>query len=143
MRQKGAAVSVRSGLRTWCAVWLVMSMFAPGQPVQAQDPHQVVEQMNRDAMDAYNSLDINKAGSMLDEALRVGYGARVDPQLLARVHVNLGVVYIGGLGDQNSGLQTFTQAVCLDPNVQLDPLTSSPEIQNVFGVALQRATVRP
>lgn len=139
MRQKGAAVSVRSGLRTWCAVWLVMSMFAPGQPVQAQDPHQVVEQMNRDAMDAYNSLDINKAGSMLDEALRVGYGARVDPQLLARVHVNLGVVYIGGLGDQNSGLQTFTQAVCLDPNVQLDPLTSSPEIQNVFGVALQRA----
>ncbi len=109
-------------------------------PVAAQkSPQQVVEELNRDAMEAYNALDINKAGSMLEEALRVSSGGGVPPQLVARTNLNLGIVYIGGLGDQDNGLGYFVQAVCMDPSVQLDPLTSTPDIQNVMNVAIQRA----
>src|SRR6185436_10604843 len=83
--------------------------------------------------------DINKAGQTLEQALRIAYQGGVTPQLAARTALNLGIVYIGGLNDQDNGLNYFTQALCTDPSVQLDPLTSSPDIQNVFNVAAQRA----
>jgi hypothetical protein len=124
--------------RALIAGWLVL--VATSTPALAQkSAQQVVEDLNREAMEAYNALDINKAGSMLEEALRVASGGGVPPQLAARTNLNLGVVYIGGLGDQDNGLGYFVQAVCLDPSIAPDPLTSSPEIQNVFGVATQRA----
>jgi hypothetical protein len=109
-------------------------------PAAAQkSAQQVVEDLNRDAMEAYNALDINKAGAMLEEALRVAQdGGIVGPQL-ARTHLNFGVVLIGGVGDQNAGLNAFVAALCADPAAQLDPLTSTPDIQAVFTAAMERA----
>src|SRR4029079_6496015 len=98
----------------------------------AQQNQQQVEDMNREAMEAYNALDINKAGSILDQALRIAMQGGVTAQLGARTPRNLGIVSKGGLNDQDNGLTYFTQALCTDPTVQLDPLTSSPDIQNVF-----------
>lgn len=104
----------------------------------AQSAQQVVEDLNRGAMEAYNAMDINKAGSMLEEALRVAQQG-VTPQVLALTNLNLGVVYIGGLSDVDNGTKYFVDAVCADPSVQLDPLTSTPDIQNAFTAAQQRA----
>src|SRR4051794_447307 len=121
--------SVVTKLRSGAAWWLPAIVWLASGPaaVQAQDAQQIVIDLNRQAMDAYNALDINKAGSMLEEALRVGYQGRVPPQLVARTNLNLGVVYIGGLNDQDHGLQYFMQALCTDPTAQLDPLMSSPD----------------
>lgn len=126
-------------MRPAVAALCVLSCVAPLHARAQQTAEQAVEALNREAMEAYNALDINKAGSMLEEALRIAYEQGVAPGLLARSHVNLGVVLIGGLGDQDAGLDSFVQAVCIDPNVQLDPLTSTPEIQSVFDVAIARA----
>ncbi len=120
------------------AAVLATPLLAPSQ-LAAQSAQQVVDDLNRDAMEAYNGLDIDKAGSMLEEALRVAYEGGVTGPSLSRTNLNLGIVYIGGLGDNDTGLSYFTQAVCIDPSVQLDPLTSTPDIQSVFQVAQQQA----
>ncbi|HKU39121.1 MAG TPA: hypothetical protein VJR89_13260, partial [Polyangiales bacterium] len=89
-------------------------------------------------MEAYNSMDIEKAGSMLEEALRVALEAGVMGPLLAQTNLNLGIVYVGGLSDNDGGVKYFMDAICADPSVQLDPLTSTPDVQSVFQVAAQR-----
>jgi hypothetical protein len=94
--------------------------------------------LNHGAMEAYNNMDINKAGSMLEEALRVAMEAGLAGPLLAQTNLNLGIVYIGGVGDNDSGVRYFVDAICADPSTQLDPLTSTPDIQSVFQVAAQR-----
>lgn len=124
------------------AVLVVLSAFAcPGLTarVHAQTPYDVVAELNRKAMDSYNRLDIDAAGSMLEEALRVAFQGGISGPLLAQTNLNMGVVYVGGLSDQNGGLGYFIQAVCADPSIQPDPLTSTPEIQSVFQAAQQQA----
>ncbi|MFI5307606.1 MAG: hypothetical protein ACHQ53_09655 [Polyangiales bacterium] len=130
------------GLISWriavCFACVAVAMTAPSAHAQGS-PEQAVTDLNRDAMEAYNALDINKAGGLLEQALRIVSGGGVSPQLAARTHQNLGIVYIGGLNDQNNGFNSFLQAICSDPNSQLDPLTSTPDIQNVWNAAMQRA----
>jgi hypothetical protein len=132
---------VRMGL--WSgrvALALALSLWLCPERAAAQgNPLQIIENLNRDAMEAYNALDINKAQGLLEQALQVAMQANVVGPLLARTQLNLGVVYIGGLGNQDAGLNSFVQAVCIDPNSQLDPLTSTPEVQRAFAAAIDRA----
>ena len=94
--------------------------------------------LNHGAMEAYNNMDINKAGSMLEEALSVAQQNGIGGPLLAQTNMNLAIIYIGGLGDNDGGVRYFADALCADPNAQLDPLTSTPDIQSVFQVAAAR-----
>jgi hypothetical protein len=100
---------------------------------------EIVTKLNADALDAFNQLDINKAGAMLEEALRVSAQGGVSPGLIARTNLNMGIVYVSGLSDHDGGLPFFIAAICADPQIQLDPLTSTPEVQSVYAVALQKA----
>ncbi len=136
-----ASVGLRGTIRAWVAVIAMGAVVGLASVAAAaqKSPQQVVEDLNRDAMEAYNALDINKAGSMLEEALRVAQEGGVVGPALARTHLNFGVVLIGGTGDQNAGLNAFIAALCADPSVQLDPLTSTPDIQGVFTAATERA----
>ena len=108
-------------------------------PAHAQRALQQVLDLNRQAMEAYNNLEIEQAQSLLEQALQAAQRGRVTGAPLARTYMNLGVVAIGGLGDNGSGLNYFVQALQTDPNVQLDPLTSTPDIQTTFALARQRA----
>jgi hypothetical protein len=119
--------------------YLLLASWVCASTAGAQAPQQVVEDLNRDAMEAYNNLDIERAGSMLEEALRVATEAGVQGPLLALTNLNMGIIYIGGLGDNDGGLGFFVAALCADPSTQLDPLTSTPDIQSVFQVAQQQA----
>ena len=118
-------------------VALLLCLGVAPQASAQQSAQQVVEDLNRGAMEAYNSMDINKAGSMLEEALRVAAQGGVAGTLLAQTNMNLAIVYIGGLGDSAGGQKYFGDALCADPSVQLDPLTSTPDIQSVFQAAQQ------
>jgi hypothetical protein len=120
-----------------CGLWLCVALASV--PAAAQQPaEQTVLDLNHNAMEAYNGMDINKAGSMLEEALRVATQGGVSAPLLAQTNMNLAIVYIGGLSDNDSGVRYFSDALCADQSAQLDPLTSTPDIQSVFQVAAQR-----
>jgi len=109
-------------------------------PALAQDARSVVQQLNHDGMAAYMNLEINRAGGMLEEALRVAREARMVGALLSATHLNLGVVLVGGLGDDLAGLDQFVAAVCADRAIELDPLTSTPQVQLVFSQARSHAS---
>jgi hypothetical protein len=132
-----AAVRARVGS---CGLWLCLTLAASTvHRVSAQQSaDQVVLDLNHSAMEAYNNMDINQAGSKLEEALRVAAQGGVVGPLLAQTNMNLAIIYIGGLGDNDSGVRYFADAICADPSAQLDPLTSTPDIQSVFQVAAQR-----
>jgi len=116
----------------------LVGLFSATPVAAQQSADQVVLDLNHGAMDAYNNMDINRAGSMLEEALRIAQQNRVPAPLYAQTNVNMAIIYIGGLGDNDGGVKYFIDALCADPNVQLDPLTSTPDIQSVFQVAVSR-----
>lgn len=94
--------------------------------------------LNRQGMEAYNNLEIEQAQQLLLQALQAAQRGGVTGSPLARTYLNLGVVAIGGMGDNGAGLDYMVRALQADPNVQLDPLTSTPDIQTVFALAVQR-----
>ena len=100
----------------------LLGFTVPSAAAAQQSAQQVVEDLNRGAMEAYNGMDINKAGSMLEEALRVAVEGGVTGALLAQTNMNLAIVYIGGLSDSEGGAKYFADALCADPSSQLDPL---------------------
>jgi hypothetical protein len=119
----------------------VLVLLSVPSSVHAQRATQQVLDLNRQAMEAYANLEIDQATSLLDQALQVAQRGRVTGAALARTYVNRGVVAIGGMADNAAGLASFVQALEADPNVQLDPLTSTPEIQTTFALARNRAGV--
>jgi hypothetical protein len=106
--------------------------------VHAQRPVQQVVDLNRQAMEAYNNLEMEQAQALLTQARELAQRAHVTGAPLARTLMNLGVVAIGGQGDNGAGLDFFVRALEADPNVQLDPLSSTPDIQTTFALARQR-----
>ena len=121
-------------------VCLLLGAAAQATRAHAQkNAEETVTKLNADALDAFNALDINKAGAMLEEALRVAAQGGVSPGLLARTNMNMGIIYVSGLTDHEGALPFFLASVCADPSIQLDPLTSTPEVQSVYAVALQKA----
>lgn len=140
----GLCTLVRKGAPSGAAILIMLGCLLLGSALRAdraraQSPEEVVTKLNADALDAFNSLDINKAGAMLEEALRVAAQGGVSPGLLARTNMNMGIIYVSGLSDHEGALPFFLASVCADPSIQLDPLTSTPEVQSVYAVALQKA----
>jgi hypothetical protein len=52
--------------------------------------------------------------------------------VLARVHRDLGVVYVSGLGKIDEGKAAFKKALELDPSIELDRDTTTPDVKRVF-----------
>ncbi len=110
---------------------LLVAASASAQP----RPQQQVIDLNRQAMEAYNNLEIDQARTLLEQAEQLATQNHVTGAPLARTYLNLGVLQIGGLSDNAAGLQMFIQALRADGSVQLDPLTSTPEIQLMYARA--------
>ncbi|MDW8245422.1 MAG: hypothetical protein RMJ84_02485 [Sandaracinaceae bacterium] len=104
-----------------------------------QRPLTQVLELNRRAMEAYTNLEIDQANSLLQQALQIAQRNGITGSPLARTYLNLAVVAISGMGDNATGLNYMVEAIQADPSIQLDPLTSTPDIQNLFAIARQKA----
>lgn len=118
---------------------LALFVFAAAE-AHAQPAEQAIVDLNNQAMEAYNSLDVNRAISLLDQALSTAQRAGIGSgQLVGGTYLNLGIVQIGGVGNRQLGFEHFVRACCLFPSIQLDPLISTPEIASAFQQAQQSA----
>ena len=115
---------------------LTMALALAASPAHAQLGR--VVDLNRQGMDAYANLEIEEALTRLQEAVELAQSSGVTGGPLARTYINLGVVTIGGLADNGAALNYFVEALRADPNVELDPLTSTPEVRSVFTLARNR-----
>jgi hypothetical protein len=121
-----------------CGAIAVLLALGPTGDAAAQSASSQVLELNRRAMSAYSNLELEEAQANLERALHVARQRSVTGAPLARTYVNLGVITIGGFGDNARGLQYFVQALEVDPTIQLDPLTSTPEIEALFALARQQ-----
>jgi hypothetical protein len=96
-------------------------------------------QLNTQALEAYQALDIDTARSKLEEALGVAQQAGYYGPEVAQTYMNLGVVFVAGMNDRDQGLTAFVSAVCIQADIQLDPLLSTPDVQAVYAQAQQDA----
>ncbi len=112
---------------------------AAAQPAGAAGATAQVVDLNRQAMAAYTSLEMERALQLLSQALELCRANAVTGAPLARTHLNRGVVQVGGLADNAAGIDSFADAMRADPNVRLDPITSTPDIEAAFALARQRA----
>lgn len=107
----------------------------------AQEADQAVAKvadLNEQAMEAYTSLDMAAAAALLLQAVEFAEENRVPAPALARTYLNLAVVAIAGQGDRTEGLNYCLKALEADPSVELDPLTRTPEVEEVFNSARER-----
>ena len=106
--------------------------------VQALDKNEEALAMVSSAMDAYSNLEMDRAKDMLEGALDLG--DELESSTRAKIHTSLGVVSISGFSDTPIGQTHFIQAACLDGEIKVDALYSTPEIDLVFSQAKEMAT---
>ncbi len=74
-------------------------------------------QMNKKALDDYDTLDWDAAKRILLDALVAGKKAGLDNHpVMGRTYIHLGAVYITGFKDRQKGLQSFSRALEIDPD---------------------------
>jgi tetratricopeptide repeat protein len=117
-----------------------MAMLAAGS-VSAQDQQAAVEklvQMNKKALDDYDTLDWDAAKRTLLDALMTGKKAGLDNHpVMARTYVHLGAVYIG-LKNRDKAIQSFARAIEIDPAIQLSKGIATSEVNDAFNEAKRK-----
>lgn len=75
----------------------------------------------KDAMQNYDNLEYDIARKLLTEALAIAKRSKLDADpVVAKVHINLAVVYFAGLNQPESAKLEFLSAVQIDPKIQID-----------------------
>ena len=110
---------------------------------QAQEgPSLKMKELNRQALADYAAEDYVSAQLGLREALAIGQRAGManDP-LMARLHANLGAVFVSGLKDSRRGTRALEAALAIQPEIRLTETLVTPELRELF--AELQARVRP
>jgi hypothetical protein len=119
-----------------------MATLIAGQAsAQAQDQQAAVEklvQMNKKALDDYDTLDWDAAKKTLLDALVLGKKAGLENHpVMARTYVHLGAVYIG-LKNRDKAIQSFGRAIEIDPSIQLSKGIATSEVTDAFNEAKRK-----
>src|SRR5688572_28624489 len=92
----------------------VMLVLVPSQ-ARAQGRDAQARSLVRDALEEYQSLEVDRAISRLRMALNACGRNNCSPATLAKVHMAMGVVLVGGQNDSAAGTNSFVEALRLDP----------------------------
>jgi hypothetical protein len=103
-----------------------------------------IVQMNKKALDDYDTLEWDSAKRTLLEALVAGKKGGLDGHpVMARTYLHLGCVYITGLKDRQKGVQSFVRAIEIDPAIKIEQMMTDPELEAAFAEATKRVKPRP
>jgi hypothetical protein len=81
--------------------------------------------------DLFMATKFDEAKAALEESIK-GCESGCSEKTRARLYRDLGVVYITGFHDSKHGTKAFKKARSLNPDIQLDPVITTPEIQSAF-----------
>jgi hypothetical protein len=104
------------------------------RPCRAQDgPLVKLKELNRQAIADYAAEDYESAQLGLREAIALGQRAGLAHEpLMARLHANLGAVYINGLKDPKRGTRALETALSIEPAIKLTDTMVTPELREIF-----------
>jgi Tetratricopeptide repeat len=119
-----------------------LALLAAAGPARAQDANpaavEKISKLNKKAVDEFENLNFDQARKILKDALDACSRSGLDgSQIAARTHVHLGVVLFAGFKQKDDALAEFKKALEIAPDVKLDKLLATPEIQEVFDQAVE------
>jgi hypothetical protein len=118
------------------ALALAVTLFAAQAAAQDQAAIEKLVQMNKKALDDYDTLEWDAAKKTLLDALVAGKKAGLDNHpVMARTYVHLGAVYITGFKNRDKAIQSFTRALEIDPGIQLSKGIATSEVSDAFNEA--------
>jgi hypothetical protein len=125
----------RLGLTSF-AIAFAASAFASQARAQDQAAIEKLVQMNKKALDDYDTLEWDSAKKTLLDALVAGKKAGLDNHpVMARTYVHLGAVYITGFRNREKAIQSFNRALEIDPAIQLSKGIATAEVNDAFAEA--------
>jgi len=128
-------IRYRLGITTF-AIALALTVFAGRAAAQDQAAIEKLVQMNKKALDDYDTLEWDAAKKTLLDALVAGKKAGLDNHpVMARTYVHLGAVYITGFKNRDKAIQSFTRALEIDPAIQLSKGIATREVTDAFNEA--------
>src|SRR5580692_7253781 len=135
---------IRSKHIALVSVWLACAgaVALPARSAKAQDQAAVdkLVQMNKKALDDYDTLDWDAAKRILLDALVAGKKAGLDNHpVMGRTYIHLGAIYITGFKDKQKGMQSFARALEIDPTIQLSKGIETAEVTAAFAEAQRNA----
>ena len=119
-----------------------LALLAVAEPARAQDENpaavEKITKLNKKAVDEFENLNFDQARKILKDALEACSRNGLDgSQIAARTHVHLGVVLFAGFKQKDDALAEFKKALEIAPEIKLDKLLATPEIQEVFDQAVE------
>jgi hypothetical protein len=122
------------------AIWGALVLSPRTAMAQDQAAVDKLVQMNKKALDDYDTLDWDAAKRILLDALAAGKKAGLDNHpVMGRTYIHLGAVYITGFHDRQHGMQSFTRALEIDPTIQLSKGIETAEVSSAFAEAQRSA----
>lgn len=101
----------------------------------AQSKDAAATELAKEAMQGdYAGTQFKKAEQKLKKALKQ-CGRNCSASVQAELHRDLAVVYLAGLKKKREGKQQMQAAIKADPDVQLDPDFTTPEVEKAFVAA--------
>ena len=124
----------RVGMATSIAV--AVTLLAGQALAQDQAAIEKLVQMNKKALDDYDTLEWESAKRTLLDALMAGKKAGLaNHAIMARTYVHLGAVYVTGFKDRDKAIQSFIRALEIDPSIQLSRGIATQEVNGAFAEA--------
>jgi len=99
-----------------------------------------IDDLNKQALEAFDGLNFDQAKSLLDQALTKGDlgGLDHDPAY-ARTHLYMGMLLIAGFQQRDDAIEHFKTALKITPDISAPAGLFNPEVQAAFDEAKQKA----
>ena len=127
------------GRSTVVATLTVATVAVLASGVARADDAADIDDLNKQALEAFDGLNFDQAKSLLDQALTKGDlgGLDHDPAY-ARAHLYMGMLLIAGFQQRDDAIEHFKTALKITPDIAAPAGLFNPEVQAAFDEAKQQ-----
>lgn len=112
-----------------CSVFLAALVVRAPVAQADEDTAAQLEKVARKAMENFDNFDYEAARKLLDAGVQKARSAGLDQDpILARLFMNLAIVYFSGEGDADAARAALIEAVKIDASIEIDPAYKSKEL---------------
>ena len=124
---------------TVAAVLAVGAVTVVAAGMARADDAAAIDDLNKQALDAFDGLNFDQAKSLLEQALTKGDlgGLDHDPAY-ARAHLYMGMLSIAGFQQRDDAIEHFKTALKITPDIAAPAGLFNPEVQAAFDEAKQQ-----
>ncbi|HEY4185803.1 MAG TPA: tetratricopeptide repeat protein [Polyangia bacterium] len=117
---------------------LGVAVLLAAAPAHADDSASI-DQLNKQALEAFDGLNFDQAKTLLEKALTDGEASGLDHDpAIARTHLDLGMLLIAGFQRRDDAIDHFKTALTIAPDISAPAGLFNPEVQAAFDDAKQQ-----